>query len=177
LPSRGSATTMSFIQSNAEKLYYANSLGEKDAPQMKDSSKARYAVAALVDLACQPPHHPTTLAAIAKRQDISVSYLEQLFARLRAGGLIKSVRGPGGGYVLARASHEITIADIYGAVFEPDTAAVPAPPAEDVSLKVQMENLWLAMEREVAKFLQSVTVQDVLSGKLANQSGERLPAE
>ena len=82
---------------------------------MKDSSKARYAVAALVDLACQSSQQPTTLAAIAKRQDISVSYLEQLFARLRANGLIKSVRGPGGGYVLARASHEITIADIYGA--------------------------------------------------------------
>jgi len=168
---------MSFIQNTAEKLYIANGLGEKDTPQMKDSSKARYAVAALVDLAGQPAHQPTTLAAIAKRQEISVSYLEQLFARLRAGGLIKSVRGPGGGYVLARASHEITIADIYGAVVEPDTAAVPAPPGESVSLKVQMEGLWLAMEREVAKFLQSVTVQDVLSGKLASPAAPRLPAE
>ena len=144
---------------------------------MKDSSKARYAVAALVDLACQPAHQPTTLAAIAKRQEISVSYLEQLFARLRAGGLIKSVRGPGGGYVLARASHEITIADIYGAVFEPDATVAVPPPAEGISLKVQMESLWQAMEREVARFLQSVTVHDVLSGKLAIPSGERLPAE
>jgi Rrf2 family iron-sulfur cluster assembly transcriptional regulator len=142
---------------------------------MKDSSKARYAVAALVDLACQPAHHPTTLAAIAKRQDISVSYLEQLFARLRAGGLIKSVRGPGGGYVLARPSTEITIADIYTAVFDAADVAVQAQAVEGVSLRGQMEDLWKAMEREVARFLQSVTVQDVLSGKLAVP--ERMAAE
>ncbi len=144
---------------------------------MKDTSKARYAVAALVDLACQPGHQPTTLAAIAKRQDISVSYLEQLFARLRANGLIKSVRGPGGGYVLARPSHEITIADIYGAVFESPAPAAPQQPAEGMSLRVQMECLWLAMEREVAKFLKSVTVQDVLSGKLANGANAQALAE
>ena len=142
---------------------------------MKDSSKARYAVAALVDLACQPPHHPTTLAAIAKRQDISVSYLEQLFARLRTCGLIKSVRGPGGGYVLARPSAEITIADIYGAVFDSEEAMAADQAAEGVSLRTQMESLWKAMEREVARFLQSVTVQDVLSGKLAVP--EHMPAE
>ena len=136
---------------------------------MKDSSKSRYALAALVDLASQPAHHPTTLAAIAKRQDISESYLEQLFARLRAAGLIKSVRGPGGGYVLAHPSQEITIADIYVAVCKPDASAAQTQPAEDLSLRVQMESLWQAMEREVAKFLQSVTVHDVLSGKLVSQ--------
>lgn len=142
---------------------------------MKDSSKARYAVAALVDLACQPGSQPTTLAAIAKRQDISVSYLEQLFAKLRAGGLIKSVRGPGGGYVLARSSSQITIADIYGAVFE--ASDVPASRATDSPhLRVQMDGLWQAMEREVARFLGSVTVEDVLSGKLAAPANDRLPA-
>ena len=144
---------------------------------MKDSSKARYAVAALVDLACQPAHQPTTLAAIAKRQDISVSYLEQLFARLRAGGLIKSVRGPGGGYVLARPTHEITIADIYGAVFESEAPVPAAQPAEEMSFRLQMETLWLAMEHEVAKFLKSVTVHDVLSGKLTTAANQRQPAE
>ncbi len=143
---------------------------------MKDSSKSRYAVAALVDLACQPGHQPTTLAAIAKRQDISVSYLEQLFARLRAGGLIKSVRGPGGGYILARPSHDITIADIYGAVFEATEMAL-AQPGDGATLKAQMETLWQAMEREVAKFLKNVTVHDVLSGKLSTAAGNRLPAE
>ncbi len=140
---------------------------------MKDSSKARYAVAALVDLACQSPQQPTTLAVIAKRQDISVSYLEQLFARLRANGLIKSVRGPGGGYVLARPSHDITIADIYTAVFD-GAGVLAAASAEGASVQRQMELLWDAMEREVARFLKSVTVQDVLSGKLA---AGRAPAE
>ena len=144
---------------------------------MKDSSKSRYAVSALVDLACQPADRPTTLAAIAKRQDISVSYLEQLFARLRSGGLIKSVRGPGGGYVLARPSHEITIADIYGAVFELGTGAAAEQPADGLSLRLQMEMLWLAMEREVAKFLEGVTVHDVLSGKLAESANAQAPAE
>jgi len=162
---------------SAENHNISNSLGHKEPPQMKDSSKARYAVAALVDLACQPAHQPTTLAAIAKRQEISVSYLEQLFAKLRAGGLIKSVRGPGGGYVLARPSHDITIADIYGAVFEPNESVVPPHPAEGLNLRLQMEGLWQAMEREVAKFLKSVTVQDVLSGKLGPVANQRMPAE
>ena len=160
------------LQVGTEKRQSYNSLGQKE-PQMKDSSKARYAVAALVDLACQPSHQPTTLAAIAKRQDISVSYLEQLFAKLRMGGLIKSVRGPGGGYVLARASHEITIADIYGAVFEAGDAESVLPSSEAANFRLQMDGLWHAMEREVAKFLKSVTVHDVLSGKL---SKDRLPA-
>ena len=140
---------------------------------MKDSSKARYAVAALVDLACQPGSQPTTLAAIAKRQDISVSYLEQLFAKLRAGGLIKSVRGPGGGYILARSSSQITIADIYGAVFEASDVSASRP-TDGVHLRVQMDGLWQAMEREVARFLGSVTVEDVLSGKLAVPANDRL---
>ena len=140
---------------------------------MKDSSKARYAVAALVDLACQPGSQPTTLAAIAKRQDISVSYLEQLFAKLRAGGLIKSVRGPGGGYILARSSSQITIADIYGAVFEASDVSASWP-TDGVHLRVQMDGLWQAMEREVARFLGSVTVEDVLSGKLAVPANDRL---
>jgi hypothetical protein len=79
--------------------------------------------------------------------------------------------------VLARPSHEITIADIYGAVFESTAPAALQQPAEGMSLRVQMESLWLAMEREVAKFLKSVTVQDVLSGKLANGANAQVPAE
>jgi Rrf2 family iron-sulfur cluster assembly transcriptional regulator len=163
------------LMHSPEKHQATNGLGQKEPSAMKDSSKARYAVAALVDLACQPAHQPTTLAAIAKRQDISVSYLEQLFARLRAGGLIKSVRGPGGGYVLARPSQDITIADIYSAVFDGHEASVSTSTAEGMNLKAQMETLWAAMEREVARFLKSVTVHDVLSGRLA--APERVPAE
>ena len=79
---------------------------------MRLSTKGRYAVMAMVDLAAHGEDRAVSLAEIAGRQQISLPYLEQLFARLRAGGLIKSVRGPGGGYVLARPSNEITIADI-----------------------------------------------------------------
>ena len=161
---------------DTEKLHVANSLSQNYLPQIKDSSKARLAVAALVDLACQPGHKPTTLAVIAKRQGVSASYLEQLFAKLLAGGLIKSVRGPGGGYILARPGHEITIADIIGAMFETGDIA-PVQAVEGANLKAQMEMLWQTMEREVAKFLKSVTVQDVLSGKLAETAVNRLSAE
>jgi len=149
-------------------------------PPMKDSSKARYAVSALVDLACQPAHHPTTLAAIAKRQDISVSYLEQLFAKLRAAGLIKSVRGPGGGYILARTSADITIGDIYEAVYEPidDPAAAAADLASEAAdLKGHMRSLWHTLDVEMAKFLKRITVQDVLSGRLRPAREAYNPAE
>ena len=128
---------------------------------MAYSSKARYAAAAVIDLASQAAARPTTLAAIAKRQNISVSYLEQLFARLRAAGLLKSVRGPGGGYVLARASHEITIADIYDAVHDKGDGGT-----EDAGA-LKTAALWQAVDREVMRFLRGVTVQDVMSDKIA----------
>ncbi len=128
---------------------------------MPHSSKARYAAAAVIDLASQTASRPTTLAAIAKRQNISVSYLEQLFARLRAAGILKSVRGPGGGYVLARGSHEITIADIYDAVHDRNEEHA----ADSGALKATA--LWQAVDREVMRFLRGITVQDVMSDKIA----------
>ena len=79
---------------------------------MKLSTKGRYAVMALVDLARHGEARPVSLADIAERQEISLSYLEQLFARLRRGGLVKSVRGPGGGYLLARGAAGMRVADI-----------------------------------------------------------------
>src|SRR5471032_814063 len=89
---------------------------------MRLSTKGRYAVMAMVDLAQHGEGGPVSLAEIAERQEISLSYLEQLFAKLRKGGLVRSVRGPGGGYRLSRASGEIRIADIIVAVDEPIAA-------------------------------------------------------
>src|SRR3569833_3493733 len=94
---------------------------------MRLSTKGRYAVMAMADLAGHAPDagkeaRPVALADIAERQDISLSYLEQLFAKLRRGGLVPSVRGPGGGYRLARPSAELRIADIIVAVDEPIAA-------------------------------------------------------
>lgn len=86
---------------------------------MKLTTKGRFAVTALLDLAMQQGSGPVTLAGISQRQQISLSYLEQLFAKLRQRGLVASVRGPGGGYRLAKDSVQITVAEIILAVDEP----------------------------------------------------------
>jgi Rrf2 family iron-sulfur cluster assembly transcriptional regulator len=86
---------------------------------MKLTTKGRFAVTALLDLAMQQGTGPVTLAGISQRQQISLSYLEQLFAKLRQRGLVASVRGPGGGYRLAKDSVQITVAEIILAVDEP----------------------------------------------------------
>src|SRR5215831_11269330 len=96
---------------------------------MRLSTKGRYAVMAMVDLACHGRGAPVSLAEIALRQEISLSYLEQLFAMLRKGGLVKSVRGPGGGYLLALDRSETRIADIILAVDEPIRATRCRPGA------------------------------------------------
>jgi len=96
---------------------------------MRLSTKGRYAVMAMVDLAQHSGGDPVSLAEIAERQEISLSYLEQLFAMLRKGGLVKSVRGPGGGYLLAHDRAETRIADIILAVDEPIRATRCTPGA------------------------------------------------
>ena len=89
---------------------------------MRLSTKGRYAVMAMTDLARHGADRAVSLAEIAARQEISLSYLEQLFARMRRGGLVKSVRGPGGGYRLARPAAETSVAEIVVAVDEPPQA-------------------------------------------------------
>jgi Rrf2 family transcriptional regulator, iron-sulfur cluster assembly transcription factor len=86
---------------------------------MRMSTKGRFAVNALIDLALREPSGPVALASISQRQQISLSYLEQLFSRLRREGLVESTRGPGGGYTLGRTADRITVADIVSAVDEP----------------------------------------------------------
>ena len=90
---------------------------------MKVSAKGRYAVMAICDLARNSEGRPIALADIAERQEISLSYLEQLFSKLRRGGLVKSVRGPGGGYLRARPAAETVIADIVMAARRTRSAA------------------------------------------------------
>jgi Rrf2 family iron-sulfur cluster assembly transcriptional regulator len=86
---------------------------------MRMSTKGRFAVNALIDLALREPAGPVALATISQRQQISLSYLEQLFSRLRKEGLVESTRGPGGGYTLGRPAERITVAHIVSAVDEP----------------------------------------------------------
>jgi Rrf2 family iron-sulfur cluster assembly transcriptional regulator len=85
---------------------------------MKLSTKGRYAMVALCDIALQPRDELVTLSDISRRQDISLAYLEQLFVKLRRSGLVESVRGPGGGYKLSKSTHEIRVVDILSAVDE-----------------------------------------------------------
>ena len=86
---------------------------------MRLTTKGRFAVTAMIDLALREDGGPVTLAGIAERQSISLSYLEQLFGKLRRHGLVSSVRGPGGGYCMAKPLPEVTVADIIVAVDEP----------------------------------------------------------
>ena len=86
---------------------------------MRMSTKGRFAVNALIDLALREAAGPVALASISQRQQISLSYLEQLFSRLRREGVVESTRGPGGGYTLGRSAEKISVADIVSAVDEP----------------------------------------------------------
>jgi Rrf2 family transcriptional regulator, iron-sulfur cluster assembly transcription factor len=143
---------------------------------MRLSTKGRYAVMALVDLAARSTGRPTALADIAERQDISLSYLEQLFGKLRRFGLVQSVRGPGGGYLLAVTPAEMRVSDIFRAVDEPmrATRCSPGSPesCRDNMTRCSTHDLWEALERQIHQFLDAVTLADVATrGGLLGASG------
>ena len=140
---------------------------------MQLSTKGRYAVMAMADIANQSLNvaaKPIALAEIAERQGISLSYLEQLFVKLRRAGLVESVRGPGGGYKLSRDPSEILIANIMGAVDEPIkmTRCVPEDnPLGCVSGKRCLTHgLWSSLGQNIVSFLSDITLYDVVSGAL-----------
>jgi Rrf2 family iron-sulfur cluster assembly transcriptional regulator len=137
---------------------------------MKLSTKGRYAVMAMVDLARNGTQRPVSLADISTRQEISLSYLEQLFARLRRGGLVKSVRGPGGGYRLARAAGETRISDIILSVDEPIKATrcktdSPLGCHSDKS-RCLTHDLWAELGNQIHLYLSSVTLLDVVEKRV-----------
>lgn len=142
---------------------------------MKLSTKGRYAVMALVDLAANDAGRPIALAEIADRQEISLSYLEQLFAKLRRGGIVTSVRGPGGGYQLAHAAEETRISDIILAVDEPirATRCQPGQPfgCRGNQSRCMTHDLWEELGNQIYLFLSSVTVADVVSRRVLGASG------
>lgn len=142
---------------------------------MKLSTKGRYAVMAMVDLATHCDNKPISLADIADRQEISLSYLEQLFSKLRRGGLVKSVRGPGGGYLLAYKSDETRIADIILAVDEPirATRCTPGQPFGCRSNKSRCltHDLWEELGNQIYLYLSSVTLTDVVRRRVLGTSG------
>ncbi|AQS48290.1 MULTISPECIES: Rrf2 family transcriptional regulator [Thioclava] len=137
---------------------------------MKLSTKGRYAMVALVDLALAGEGSRTSLAALSERQDISLPYLEQLFVRLRRAGLVNSVRGPGGGYRLARTPAEIRISEIFEAVDETVSAmhvGAGASGAISGSRAQSMANrLWESLSAQVFVFLHQTTLEDVVKNQL-----------
>lgn len=138
---------------------------------MRLSTKGRYAVMAMADLARRQDEaaRAVALADIAARQEISLSYLEQLFSRLRRKGLVQSARGPGGGYRLARAASETMIGDIVHAVDEPLRATRCAARTKGCMLKGERcltHDLWEDLGVRIEDYLASVSLADVLSGRL-----------
>ncbi|HXQ46509.1 MAG TPA: Rrf2 family transcriptional regulator [Caulobacteraceae bacterium] len=138
---------------------------------MKLSTKGRYAVMAMTDLAGQGDGRTVALAEIAQRQQISLPYLEQLFARLRRKGLVLSARGPGGGYRLAREAELVSIADIVAAVDEPLRATRCAGGESLIGCmrggaRCLTHDLWEETGRRIEDFLASVSLADVVNGRL-----------
>ena len=138
---------------------------------MKLSTKGRYAMAALVDIALQPPGDLVTLSDISRRQDISLPYLEQLFVKLRRADLVASVRGPGGGYRLARPATEIKVLDVLAAVDETVDAMHKGAGASggiSGSRAQSLSNrLWEGLSAHVYVFLHQTRLSDVVQNDLA----------
>jgi Rrf2 family iron-sulfur cluster assembly transcriptional regulator len=138
---------------------------------VKLSTKGRYAVTALADIALQGGGRLVTLAEIADRQDVSLAYLEQLFVRLRKAGLVESVRGPGGGYRLGRPASEIRIIDVMAAVDETVSAVRCADGVEQGCAGSRAvcltHDLWERLSSHVHVFLSQTSLADVVGNKLA----------
>jgi Rrf2 family transcriptional regulator, iron-sulfur cluster assembly transcription factor len=136
---------------------------------MKLTTKGRFAVTAMLDLALRQNRGPVTLAAISERQHISLSYLEQLFGKLRRAKLVSSVRGPGGGYNLAQAPQQITVADIVTAVDEPlDATQCGGKENCHEEKRCMTHDLWATLNERMYDYLSSVTLADLV----AHQSGK-----
>lgn len=126
---------------------------------MKLSSKGRYAVTAMMDLTLHEQAGPVTLADISRSQDISLSYLEQLFGRLRRKGLVRGVRGPGGGYCLARPASEITVADVILAVDEAvDATRCGGERNCQNGEPCLTHDLWSELSHQIYGFLRGITL-------------------
>jgi len=135
---------------------------------MRLTTKGRFAVTAMLDLALRHQHGPVTLAGIGKRQSISLSYLEQLFGKLRRHALVESVRGPGGGYCLARPSDKVSVADIILAVDEPlDATLCGGMENCHEDKRCMTHDLWAALNDKLYEYLNSVTLQDLVNQQIA----------
>ena len=135
---------------------------------MKLSTTARYSLRALSDLCSSEDYEPVSVSGIASRQNISVSYLEQLFAKLRRGGILENVRGSQGGYVLARPADEITIAEILQAIGEPFIfGSCQTEKGCENAVTCPTFNLWRRVKGSVDEILRTTTLEDIVDEKIS----------
>lgn len=141
---------------------------------MRLTTKGRFAVTALLDLALQHSSRPVTLAEISQRQEISLSYLEQLFAKLRQRGLVESVRGPGGGYCIARDTAQVSIAEIILAVDEPiDSTQCNGKENCHNDKKCMTHDLWVKLNDLIFDHLGAVTLKQLVDEQRAREECRR----
>ena len=136
---------------------------------MRLTTKGRFAVTAMLDLALREHAGPVTLAGISEREHISLSYLEQLFGKLRRKGLVESTRGPGGGYTLGKPAAEITITDIITSVDEPmdATKCGGAQNCHGDGKPCMTHDLWTTLNDRIREYLDSVTLQSMMDEQMA----------
>ncbi len=136
---------------------------------MRLTTKGRFAVTAMIDLALRQHSGPVTLAGIAERQRISLSYLEQLFGKLRRNHLVASVRGPGGGYCLAKSMGQMSVADIIQAVDESLDATQCGGRGDcHDDHPCMTHNLWTSLNQKMFDYLRSVTLQELVDQQKGN---------
>lgn len=141
---------------------------------MKLTSKGRYAVTAILDLAFHVQEGPVSLSHISRRQDISLSYLEQLFTRLRKKKLVSSTRGPGGGYSLCRPAQRISVAEVVAAVDElVDTTRCSGAGNCHDGQQCLAHDLWDDLDQQIVDFLGRITLQDLLDEEAIRTVAER----
>jgi Rrf2 family iron-sulfur cluster assembly transcriptional regulator len=128
------------------------------------TTKGRYAVMAIIEIADDKSNQPISLLTIAQKQDISLSYLEQIFVQLKKAGIVKALRGPGGGYILAKPHHEITIAEVIKATGE----SIKMTRCSDekkacmvTGVKCKTHQLWHGLENKIFEYLNSISLQDI----------------
>jgi Rrf2 family iron-sulfur cluster assembly transcriptional regulator len=138
---------------------------------MRLTTKGRFAVTAMLDLALRHGKGPVTLAGISERQDISLSYLEQLFGKLRRHHLVDSVRGPGGGYTLAKPLDTVSVADIIRAVDEPvDATQCGGKENCHDEHRCMTHDLWTSLNKKIYEYLDSVTLAELVAKQQEKQN-------
>jgi len=147
---------------------------------MRLTTKGRFAVTAMIDLGLREHRGPVTLASISQRQRISLSYLEQLFAKLRRHQLVESTRGPGGGYRLAKPMESVSVADIIFAVDDPlESTQGAGAEIRDTDQLCRTPELWANLNRQMIDFLDSVSLRNLVEQqmRLASKTQPTVNAE